>query len=181
MEPGEIIEEFVAKDGRKFTLRAPEISDTKGYLSFINALVEEDAPIMLNLKQDYMSEVAYVESKIRNMLNGSEIPVVATFEGRIAGDASILRKNGRERDNGVLGIAIAKDFRNIGLGGKMISLLLEIAKKNRMRMVELAVYANNPGAIHLYKKLGFAEIGKLPKAGLFGSNYVDEILMVKEL
>ncbi|MGC8652007.1 MAG: GNAT family N-acetyltransferase [Candidatus Micrarchaeia archaeon] len=181
MEPGEPIEEFVAKNGMRFTLRAPDITDAKEYLTFVNGLVEEDAPIMLNSKQNYLSETNYVANKIRNMLAGEEIPVVATFGGRIAGDASIVRKTGREHQNGALGIAIAKDFRGIGLGNRMISILLEMARREGLRMVELGVFANNPGALHLYKKLGFAEAGRMPKAALFNESYIDEILMVKIL
>ncbi len=181
MEPGEQIDEFIAKNGMRFTLKAPDITYAKEYLSFINGLIEEDAPIEMNFRQNYISEVNYVASKIRNMLEGEEIPVMADFEGRVAGDASIVRKSGRARHYGVLGIAISKDFRNIGLGSKLISMLLDMAKKDGLKLVELSVYANNPGALRLYKKLGFAEVGKVPKGGQFGNSYVDEILMVKEL
>ncbi|MGC8628855.1 MAG: GNAT family N-acetyltransferase [Candidatus Micrarchaeia archaeon] len=48
-------------------------------------------------------------------------------------------------------------------------------------MIELEVYANNPAARHLYEKLGFVEAGKLPKAAVFKGEYVDSILMYKEL
>ena len=38
---GDIIEEFTAKDGRKFILRVPTMNDLSTYLDFINELVRE--------------------------------------------------------------------------------------------------------------------------------------------
>ena len=41
MQAGDIIEEFTAKDGRKFILRVPTMNDLSTYLDFINELVRE--------------------------------------------------------------------------------------------------------------------------------------------
>jgi len=51
MKAGTIIREFVAKDGREVTLRAPRWDDLDDMLEFINSLVEEGADIMINTKQ----------------------------------------------------------------------------------------------------------------------------------
>ena len=59
--------------------------------------------------------------------------------------------------------------------------LAEGKKLPSLQMVTLGVYANNPRAIHLYKKLGFKNYGTVPKAIHHKGKYVDEILMYKNL
>jgi len=54
---GDIIEEFTAKDGRKFILRVPTMNDLSTYLDFINELVREGAEIEQNEEQTYEKEV----------------------------------------------------------------------------------------------------------------------------
>ncbi|MGC8676287.1 MAG: GNAT family N-acetyltransferase [Candidatus Micrarchaeia archaeon] len=181
MEPGEFVEEFVAKDGRRITIRAPEMKDVQGYLQFINDLVAEGAPIMLNTPQSYADEMAYTAGKLDGMASGKELAIVATAEGRVIADASIARGRGREQNVGTLGIAVSKQYRNIGLGFEMIRLLLDMAKAEKYRVIVLTVYANNPAAKHLYEKLGFRQTGTIPKAAAFGADLVDSLLMYKEL
>ncbi len=181
MQPGETIEDFVAKNGKHLLLRVPDLKDAEDYLEFVNKLVEEDAPIKLDQKQNYLSELEYTVGKISRILAGNEIAIVAVAEGKVVADASIIRKTGRERDVGTLGIAISKEFRNIGLGFELIRLLLERAKAENYRIIELEVYANNPAARHLYEKSGFKEAGTKPKVAIFKGQYVDSISMYKEL
>ncbi len=181
MEPGSKLMEFVAKNGATIELRIPDTSLTEQYLMFINELVEEDAPIKLNVPQDYASEARYLANKISNIIAGDEIAIAAFDKGKLVADASIIRNFGREKEAGTLGIAISKGYRNIGIGRMIIDQLLTLAQKSNFRLVVLDVYSNNPGAIHLYKKLGFQEAGATPKIARFGDEYFDSIRMFKVL
>jgi len=45
----------------------------------------------------------------------------------------------------------------------------------------LTVFDSNLRARHVYEKVGFREVGKMPKAIRQGDEYVDEVCMAKEL
>lgn len=50
---------------------------------------------------------------------------------------------------------INNEYRNLGIGTKVMEKLIEIAKQMK-RDIELECFGNNP-AIHLYKRMGFEE------------------------
>ncbi len=58
----------------------------------------------------------------------------------------------------LLNISIAPEEQGQGVGRKMMEQMIEIAK-NEAETMYLEVRPSNPGAIALYKKLGFKEIG----------------------
>ena len=59
--------------------------------------------------------------------------------------------------------AVAADQRGKRIGEKLVVHSLEMAKESGFRIMQFnAVVANNKGAIHLYKKLGFKELGTIP-------------------
>jgi len=58
----------------------------------------------------------------------------------------------------ILNISVAHDEQGQGIGRRMMEILIEIAK-NEAETMFLEVRPSNPGAIALYHKLGFNEIG----------------------
>lgn len=59
---------------------------------------------------------------------------------------------------------------------------IDFAKKAGFEQLELGVFADNDRALCLYKKMGFEEIGRIPRAfRLPDGSYIDEITMVKML
>lgn len=59
---------------------------------------------------------------------------------------------------GLLDIVTAPQWRNQGWGGQLLGHLLWWAKANGAQHAYLQVMLSNPAALHLYKKLGFAEV-----------------------
>lgn len=78
-----------------------------------------------------------------------------------------------------LTIAVHEGFQRVGLGNKLLTHLIEWAKSNpQIERVELRVRASNTGAIQLYKKLGFAEEGRMIKRLKIGpGSYLDDVVM----
>ena len=74
-------------------------------------------------------------------------------------------------------IAIAKEFRGIGLGEALLSENIRLAKKMRPKTLYLTVMAPNKRARALYRKLGFREFAIFPKWAKYGNRYVDKIFM----
>jgi len=59
--------------------------------------------------------------------------------------------------------AVAADQRGKRIGKKLVVHSLEMAKESGFRIMQFnAVVADNKGAISLYKKLGFKELGTIP-------------------
>ena len=82
---------------------------------------------------------------------------------------------------GLLGIIIRKDFRNMGLGKKLMEFSLNESKKNGKSKIVLGTLISNERAITLYEKLGFRRIGIRQKQFLMKKKYIDELLMEKWL
>ena len=85
-----------------------------------------------------------------------------------------------------IGVTVLANYRNLGIGTKLIEYILSWAKKNEMMRVELDVFSNNPRAYALYKRLGFDEEGRKKNAVFIidespKKSYCDIIEMVKML
>jgi len=57
-------------------------------------------------------------------------------------------------------IEVEEEYRNKGIGTKLMSYLVSIAIENRVVNITLEVRMSNKTAIHLYKKFGFREVAK---------------------
>lgn len=76
-------------------------------------------------------------------------------------------------------IAIEQAYCGCGLGLLLSKKAIEWAGKMGFEQVELGVYADNERAIALYKRMGFEECGRNPRAfRLKEGTYIDEINMV---
>ncbi len=78
-----------------------------------------------------------------------------------------------------LGILIGnKNFWNKNIGFIVCSKIIEHAFVTlNIRKILLAVYANNPNATELYKKIGFEIEGQLKQHVYVDGKYIDKILM----
>lgn len=60
----------------------------------------------------------------------------------------------------VLNICIRTDMQRKGLGERLMRHLIKEARRTHCDSIYLEVRVTNFGAIHLYKKLGFAQVGE---------------------
>ena len=65
-------------------------------------------------------------------------------------------------EGSVLNIAVLPQYRRLGIGEALTSALVEKSKQLSLDWLMLEVRPSNTAAVTLYKKLGFAEIGKRP-------------------
>jgi ribosomal protein S18 acetylase RimI-like enzyme len=80
-----------------------------------------------------------------------------------------------------LSISVLKPYRNLGIGKKLIDLLISFGKTLNFKYIFLGVFANNKIAIKLYKKFGFKQVARIPKIFLYKGKYVDDIWMMKKI
>ena len=58
---------------------------------------------------------------------------------------------------------------------------IELARDHGARKLTLRVLASNPGAVHVYRRAGFVEEGRLTGLFLLEGRYVDDLLMSLDL
>lgn len=90
------------------------------------------------------------------------IMLVAKENGVIVGNAGLNRLPRRMKHRGDFSISVAKEYWNKGIGGQLLSKILEFAKENDFEIIDLQVCSDNLRAIHLYEKYGFQKTGTHP-------------------
>lgn len=181
MKAGTILREFEARDGRKVTLRTPKWEDLDDMLDFINSLVEEEAMILMETKQTRDQEVDWLARGLSNLEKDKEIRVVAEVDGRMVGQCGVAPRFGRMSHVGRLGISVKEGYREIGIGQELMMEVERHAGRLGMEKIMLEVFAINDRAIHVYEKMGYVVVGRIPGDVKYRGGYVDSLVMVKEL
>jgi ribosomal protein S18 acetylase RimI-like enzyme len=181
MKAGKILHQFTAKDGRKVLLRTPKWEDLDDFLEYINALVDEGADIVQDQKATRDQEADWLGTMLARLEKGERFSIVAEVEGKAISIAELWRKKGYQSHVGGVCLGISKNYRDIGIGTQLMTMLISHAKTIGLKILTLEVYATNKRAIHVYKKVGFKETGRIPKGLYRHGNYIDEVLMTKKL
>lgn len=111
----------------------------------------------------------------------NDLIVVAEVDGRVVGHGRMFTTDGTSAHVADLGMALIAEFRDQGIGSRMIAYMLDWAGQKGLRKVTLGVFASNARAIHVYEKFGFTVEGVLRQQHRIGEEYVDEILMARFL
>ena len=87
-------------------------------------------------------------------------------DGVVAGTAGIdaLGMMDKIKHRAVFGIAITKEFWGLGIGKSLMEACIECAREAGYLQLELEVVAENERAVEMYKRAGFIEYGRNPKA-----------------
>jgi RimJ/RimL family protein N-acetyltransferase len=179
---GGIYKAFKAKDGRKVTLRAPRWDDLDDLLDMINSLVEEGAEIVMDRKLTRDEELSWLARALSEQEKKEKTYVAAEVDGKLIGNSQVSKLGGgRQSHVGILGIAIRDSYRNIGIGTQMMKTLADEGKKMGLKILILDMFATNRRAQHAYEKMGFREVGRIPKGLFKDGKYIDEVRMALEL
>lgn len=81
----------------------------------------------------------------------------------------------------LLNLAVARHSWGQGHGQRMISRLLDLARWHRVERVFLEVRPSNARAMELYRRMGFAEIGRRPRYYQSEDGREDAIVMERLL
>jgi RimJ/RimL family protein N-acetyltransferase len=78
-------------------------------------------------------------------------------------------------------VYLRKENRGKGLANQLLNAVLDHASALGYRYIDLAVSAENPSAIALYKRAGFQQYGYQAGALLHDDREIDEVLMTRRL
>ncbi|WP_026309416.1 GNAT family N-acetyltransferase [Niabella aurantiaca] len=142
----------------------------------IRAAIKTDAEDLLEAGWRYLQESPYLISTVNEFnftkqqeqawirsLNESDnsLLLVAIYNNRIIGTLQLSGESrSKIRHNALLGIAVRRQWQEVGLGTALIRTAVGWAKaKGILKNIWLNVHATNGLAIALYKKMGFTEAG----------------------
>lgn len=183
--PGQVVAFGHTKSGQELVIRVPKLTDVPVLQKFISAVIREDTYISSSRVPSIKEEASFVRSRLQHLRSQDGVYLTAWVGGQLAGVCGIDRRGASTRTchRGGFGITVAKKFRNQGVGRQIALATLDTARVAvpGLRLIELEVFANNPAAIGLYKKLGFKQYGRLPKGLKYKGKFVDEIFMYKQV
>jgi len=181
MRPGTLLRQFKARDGTEVKLRTPRWEDLDDLLEFINGLVEEEAMIAANQKHTRESETDWLARNLTNLEKDKHVAVVAEANGRVVGSCELTQRPGRMSHVGSLGISVKDGYREKGIGQEMMRELERQAPRLGLESIYLEVFSTNDRAIHVYRKMGYVETGRIPMCIKYKGGYVDSVIMTKHL
>lgn len=170
---------FKAKNGQEIEIRSPYENEAQLVLDMM-VDVSAHSPYILSTPESFKQKT--VESQIKWFKDCQESDasiLLAVFNnGRIIGFCGgHSYKDIKRRHRAGLGVTLHPDFRGIGIGQKLMEVLLDNMKRfTGIQIIELDVMLNNQQALRLYEKLGFKKAGIFPKAFILPSGEVSDNL-----
>lgn len=176
--------EICLKNGETCVLTAPRAKDAEKMLDYLKVTASETCFLLR-----YPDEVTFTLKCEREMLerfyeDEKVIMMSAFVNGELAGNCSVnpLGPMRRLTHRGSVAIALKKDYWGRGIATSMLEYLFALSKVAGYERLELGVIEGNAQAKHLYEKVGFVEIGRVPASMKYDDGtYRDEILMSKKL
>jgi RimJ/RimL family protein N-acetyltransferase len=119
------------------------------------------------------------EETLKKLCSSKNMILIAKHENRIIGHCMLdVYQHFTGKGISSLIVNVHQDFQNKGLGTMMIRVIIDWARSEGMRRIELGVVVEHKMAIHVYEKLGFRTEGILREAhyGMDGK-YHDKLIM----
>jgi len=115
----------------------------------------------------------------RHALEDNCLLIVAEANGEIIGLLNCTGGERRaERHVARLGISLRKDWRDRGVGRRMMEYAVEWGRGSGVvKRIELEVFVRNARGVHLYERVGFVTEGTLCKRYLKDGEYRDSLIM----
>jgi RimJ/RimL family protein N-acetyltransferase len=165
---------------REVTIRKARPDDAPALIEQVRLLTEEpDIDIPLGPGEFTLTEEQEQQVLAESAATDNSVFLVAEIEGKIVG---MLNCHGGKRKATrhavTLGMSVRKEYRNQGIGGKLMEQAVAWAKGTGVvTRIELAVYARNARAIYLYERFGFVVEGQRQRAIRHGDVYLDDLIM----
>ena len=176
---------FQLKDGRMAVLRSPKEEDIEGTLEYLRVSASE-TEFLLRTPEECVKYTYESEKKLFEDWKASETTcaMVCVVDGKVAGNCHIeFKRSMKTRHRASIGIALMKEFWNLGIGTKMFEEMIRVAKERPgVTQLELEFIEGNSRARALYEKMGFRIYGVVPDAiKLKDGRLVNEYCMRKVL
>jgi RimJ/RimL family protein N-acetyltransferase len=177
------MEEYLTKDGRRFTIRKPTTDNAEEIINYSKTLFASTDQV-LTILEEYTITLENEIKWIENLNdNPNSLLLIAEMDNSVIGLLFFIPNTKKKiLHTGEFGVNVHPRYQGLGIGRLLIEALLEWASQNvQIEKVFLQVFATNVNAIKLYKTLGFIEEGRHIKAiKQENGTYVDIIQMYIE-
>lgn len=177
---------FKLKNGEELIIENAKVEDAEELTNVWNSVIRETKYLSRGDRDGYFNVEDTLEN-IKDYLDSEKVVMlVARYKNQIIGDSHLDACLFKQRMNHRcdIGISILKEYWGLGIGGRMMLCLVEIASNEGFEQIELNVAENNRRAIELYKAFGFIEMGRILNAFKYSDgtydNYVGMVKFLKE-
>jgi RimJ/RimL family protein N-acetyltransferase len=157
---------FSSKDGLPFMVREATAADAESLLEGARAVMAERLDYLITQPEEFSTTFEEECDWIQGFADAdNSVLLVAVQAGELVGWVS-LRGGARlrTRHTARLGITVARNWRERGIGTALLLTVMDWAAKNPViEKVKLGTVATNCRALNLYRKLGFVEEGRPPR------------------
>ena len=180
-KPGKIIDESEV-DGKKVIFRYPKMDDLNDMVSYINKLVKDREYIGKQKPVTKNGEEKWLKRILEEIKTGKKKHVVVEIDGKIVGNSSIeVHGLDATKHCGNLNIGLSQYAQNKGIGTRLMKTLIEEAKELNLSILQLTVFGMNERAKHVYEKVGFKYVGKIPNGVNYYGKYGDHLIYYMEV
>jgi acetyltransferase len=144
-------EMLTLKDGVSILIRPMTPDDEQRLVDLFAPVSDADFRYL----RDNVRDRAVIESWFENLDYSRVLPLLALFKDRVVGQATLHFRHGPERHIGEVRIFLAKDFRQRGLGTRMLNTLIDLARRKDLDLLQAEVVADQSRVIKAFQKLGF--------------------------
>lgn len=175
--------EFKTKTGKKALIRYPKWDDLTALTEYINELSKEDTYItVFNQEITLEEEKEFLTRVFKEMESKDGVTLLCFVDDELVAVSGLKRfmlSGNRDDHVAEFGISVKSEYRNAGIGFMLARTVIKegVANIPGIRIVRLNVFGENEQAIHLYEKLGFEEVGRIPGGILYKESYIDDVLM----
>lgn len=104
---------------------------------------------------------------------------VSELNSQVVGWAALSAVSTRPVYCGVreVSVYVHKDFRGLGIGKKLLAMLIDFCEHNNVWTLQSGVFPENTASIKIHKELGFREVGFRARIGKMDDTWRDTILL----
>ena len=180
-EPGKIIEEFRV-DGKIIIFRYPKKGDAEKLMNHMNTTIHDKEYLAKQKKITKQESVKLLREIIKDVRKAKNIHILIEMDGKIAGYSSVtVNELDAAKHTAKIHISIFKKIRDMGIGTKLIKTLIEHSKLLKIKILQINVFELNKRAIHVYEKIGFKCVGRIPKGRNHYGKYCDLLIYYMEV
>jgi len=169
------------RDGRHFVMRTACWDDLESYGAMHRELYQERV-MACPRNADTKMAGEMLGQRLTQDATGTGLLLVVLADDRIVAEGTLSPSNG---DGSItLGLLVLEQYRDMGLGRRLMTALEVEARRLGKRRIDLTVWGANDRAYHLYSDMGYREIARFPdwhRSDLSPTGVSDLVWMLKEL
>lgn len=162
------------KDGTRVLLRPMVPDDVEGLLEMYQAADPRD---LVALRSD-VTDRAVIQRWAETLDYGRVLPLLATVNKAVVGNATLHRRDGPYRHIGEIRIFLTREFRGRGLGTEVLKVLIDLARKEGLHQLRAEVFASHPKVIRAFETLGFQRICTFEDYFMMPDNKTEDIVLL---